>query len=294
MEDEIMRRFGSDKVKGMLSKLGFDDEQSIRSNFFSKSIESAQRRVEGNNFDTRKQLLQYDNVMSKQREIVYKKRNEILDNESIHETVVETFKNYIYAITFDRLDEHDQFTEIALRELQENVNNNLLVKSHIALADIEDKTPEEVVEIISELVIADYEEKVSDVPKEVTAEFEKAISLNVIDTNWMEHINTMDQLKEGIHLRGYAQVNPVQAYTLEGFELFDGLLDKIDATIAEYLIRAEIRQNIERKVVEKNVKTNDSESETKKKPATVNKKPGRNEACPCGSGKKYKQCCGKN
>ena len=145
---------------------------------------------------------------------------------------------------------------------------------------------------LSKKVIKEYEEKLSEIPKEVSDEFEKAITLQVIDNYWMEHINTMSHLREGIHLRGYAQEDPLRAYTMEGFDLFDEMIQKIDKDVSVFLLRAEIRQNIERKEVSKTKLTNEGGKETKKKPKRVNKI-GRNDPCPCGSGKKYKQCCGK-
>ena len=146
---------------------------------------------------------------------------------------------------------------------------------------------------LSKKVISDYEEKLVDIPKDVVDEFEKAITLQVIDNYWMEHINTMSHLREGIHLRGYAQEDPLRAYTMEGFDLFDDMIQKIDKDVSVFLLRAEIRQNIERKEVSKTKLTNEGGKEpAKKTPKRVNKI-GRNDPCPCGSGKKYKQCCGK-
>ena len=137
------------------------------------------------------------------------------------------------------------------------------------------------------------QEKIKEIPDEIKDEFEKAISLQVIDNYWMEHINTMAHLREGIHLRGYAQEDPLRAYTMEGFDLFDQMIQKIDKDISVFLLKAEIRQNIERKEVAKTKRTNEGEEKkTKKQPKRVNKI-GRNDLCPCGSGKKYKNCCGK-
>ena len=141
-------------------------------------------------------------------------------------------------------------------------------------------------------MIAEFDKKAEEVPEEITREFEKAIFLRVIDTYWMEHINTMSVLREGIHLRGYANENPLRAYTNEGFELFENLLMNIDKDVTMFIIKAEVRHNTERKQVAKPVDNVDTSKTGKKKPKTV-KKVGRNEPCPCGSGKKYKQCCGK-
>ena len=153
----------------------------------------------------------------------------------------------------------------------------------------------DVIEKLSRLCIDQYNDKLKDVPEEVRNDFEKAISLRVIDTHWMENINTMAHLREGIGLRGYAQENPLQAYTMEGFEMFDKMLENIDKDITSYLSKAEIRQNLERKEVVKSntIRTNDSDSSKSRREPKRSEKVGRNDPCPCGSGKKYKQCCGK-
>ncbi len=293
LEDELMIRFGSDRFKGMLTSVGFSDEQAIRSKMFTNSVESAQKRVEGNNFDIRKQLLQYDDVMNNQRENIYKIRNEILDSESIRERVLELFKRYIEEIINSHLVIEPSLSIDDYKEIIEAVNENLLRHKKIEVSEVKDLNPEESINFIYEEVLKDYESKLEKLPEEIINEFEKAIYLNMIDTYWMDHINTMAQLREGIHLRSYAQVNPLQAYTMEGYDLYDEMMKKIEKQTSIYLIKAEVRQNLERKEVKgiKNV-SNDDESKTIKKPKRV-KKVGRNELCPCGSGKKYKQCCGK-
>jgi len=289
-EDELMVRFGTDRAKSLLQSIGFDGDVSIRNGMLSKSVESAQKRIEGNNYDIRKTLLQYDDVINQQREIIYEKRNAILDNEDIHEEIIESFKNYTHGLIYSHLIESNDLTENDVHEILEGVNG--LVKNDIKLSAIQNKSPEEMFDYISNHLIEEYNDKIKEVPEEITREFEKAISLRIIDTHWMEHINTMALLREGIGLRGYAQENPLRAYTSEGFELFENLLDLIDKQITTYLIRAEIRQNVERKQVAKGEAVNDPNKVKKKSPKRVNKI-GRNDQCPCGSGKKYKQCCGK-
>ena len=287
-EDDLMVRFGTDRAKLLLQRVGFNDDMSIRNKMLSGSLESAQKRVEGNNFDIRKTLLEYDNVLNEQRTIIYKKRNDILEKESIHEDVLESINNYIY----DLLDSHisnENTNRNDLSEMLEAVND--LVKEKITIDEISNMDIDQMAEYIFNKLKFEYEEKLSKVPEEIKDEFEKAITLRVIDTHWMEHINTMSHLREGIHLRGYAQNDPLREYKSEGYELFEKLLMKIDAQTTVYLLKAEIRQNTERKEVEKGV-ANDGKESKKKTPKRV-KKVGRNEPCPCGSGKKYKQCCGK-
>ena len=288
-EDDLMRRFGTDRIKTMLQSLGVDDDMAIRSKTLTKSIETAQKRVEGNNYDIRKSLLDYDNVLNEQREIIYNKRNEIIDNESISQTVMDTFKETINVLCENHIAPEGHLTENDKSEIVEYVNTNFLKKQNLKVKDIIDLKDKDVPEYISSLVIKDYEEKVKGLP--VRNEFERAISLRVIDSNWVEHMNTMEHLKEGIGLRGYSQTNPVQAYTMEGFELFDKLLDKIDNDISVFLLKAEIRQNTEMKQTIKG-SANDGKEKIKSTPKKVTKI-GRNDPCPCGSGKKYKQCCGK-
>ena len=290
-EDDLMVRFGTDRAKNLLRSIGFNDDMSIRNKMLSASIESAQKRVEGNNYDTRKTILEYDNVINKQREIIYEKRNEILDSESIHNTVLNNFRGCVSWLVESHLMEDDTINDKDKEEILEFANQ-YLVKKPLDIIDLKDKTYEEMIDYIYDKVVYEYDKKLEKLPEDVTNEYEKAISLRVIDTYWTEHINTMALLRESIGLRGYAQESPVQAYTKEGYDLFDRLLNTIEQQTTVYLLNAEIRQNIERKKVNKNEKTNESDTTAKKQPKKVNKI-GRNEPCPCGSGKKYKQCCGK-
>ena len=291
MDDELMIRFGSEKIKNILQSTGIDDGMVIRSKMFSRSVASAQKRVEGNNYDMRKSVLQYDDVMNKQRELIYGKRNNILDSESIHEEILKSMYNHVADIIESHLDDSEHLGEEDVKDIIEYFNSNLLRKK-IDEKFFENKSVDEIIDGITELITSEYEEKIKEIPEEVTNEIEKVISLNVIDKYWMEQINTMAHLKEGIFLRQYAQDNPLRAYTQEGFELFDDMLENIDKYVTLYLLKAEIRQNIERKEVVKNKSTNDND--TTRKGRTVKKeKIGRNDPCPCGSGKKYKNCCGK-
>ena len=299
LEDDIMVRFGTERIKGLMKSVGFSGEKAIRSRMFSGSIESAQRRVEGNNFDVRKQLLQYDNVMNEQREIIYQRRNEILDKDSIHDTILETFKDYIndvinnYIVFNDNFKENDTEDKIDnYEELVKFINNTMLRKTSVKAKDIKERTIEEVVDYIYEKVAEEYKEKIKLLPEDIINEFEKAICLRVIDTHWMNHINNMEHLREGIGLRGYANENPLQAYIKEGYQIFDSMLIKITEEKVMFLIRAEIRQNLERKQVSKPI-VNNKDEKTLQGGIKKKDKIGRNSPCPCGSSRKYKQCCGK-
>jgi len=289
-EDDLLVRFGTDRAKMILQRVGFTDDMSIRNKMLSSSVETAQKRIEGNNYDMRKTILQYDDVINKQREAIYAMRNEILDTDDIHSVVVESIKNYVSALVEDHLAPEGYLTLNDITEIIESINQ--VVKNDVKVEDLDDQTVESVTNVLTDKVLSEYEEKLSSIPSEIVSEFERAISLRVMDTHWMEHINTMSILKEGIHLRGYAQENPLRAYTTEGYELFEDLLDTIDKETTMFLLKAEVRQNAERKEVAKG-KAADDESKVAKKTPKKSTKVGRNDPCPCGSGKKYKQCCGK-
>ncbi len=291
MEDELMVRFGTDRIKGLLQSIGFDENQAIRSKTFTKSLSSAQAKVEGNNFDMRKQLLEYDDVMNNQREDIYERRNEILDNDSIHETVLDTIHSYVsYLVDTHYTD--GKISGEALKDLVDIVNHDLL-RQDIKESDITSKNEDDAINYIFDKCKDEYENKLKNIPVEVTNEFEKAISLNVIDKYWTENINTLSHLREAVMMRGYGGQDPLRAYTMEGLEMYENMLDRIDKDISIYLMNAEIRQNIERKEVVKNKITNDSDNSATNKPKVNKSKIGRNDPCSCGSGKKYKNCCGK-
>ena len=291
-EDDLMVRFGTDRFKSILEMAGLDSERNMRSKTITRSVETAQKRVEGNNFDARKHLLQYDDVMGKHREIMYARRNEILDKDDIHETVIYTIKDHIESLIRRHTDERGVITEENCNEIVEYVNENLIKNSNLKLSEILNKDILKIIEVIENKVINEYEDKIKDLPIEIRNDFEKAITLQVIDHYWMEHINTMDHLREGVSLRGYANEDPLQAYVREGFELFDNMLDRISKDTTLYLLKAEIRQNLEVKQVKGNTNSG-ADKTSKSRTIKKEKKVGRNDPCPCGSGKKYKQCCGK-
>ena len=290
-EDELMVRFGTDRFKSILEMAGLDSERNMRSKTITRSVETAQKRVEGNNFDARKHLLQYDDVMGKHREIMYARRNEILDNEDVHNYVINTMKELIELLVRRHTNEHSVILEADCNEIVEYVNENLLNNSNLKLSEILNKEINDIIDVIQNKVLKEYEEKIKELPDEIRKDFEKAISLQVIDNYWMEHINTMDHLREGVSLRGYANEDPLQAYIREGFELFDKMLDNICKDTTLYLLKAEIRQNLQAKQVKGS--TNEAKEQGVKKTIKKGKKIGRNDMCPCGSGRKYKQCCGK-
>ena len=226
-EDELMRRFGTDRIKGLVQSIGVVDDQAIRSKMFTRSIETAQKKVEGNNFDSRKSLLEYDDINNEQREVIYLKRNNILNEENIQELIYGIFKNTIDNFVDSHIAPEGYLTDKDNEDIIEFVNNNFLNEKKLEKKDLKSKKIEEVKENIYNKIIADYEEKTKDIPVELISEFERSIPLQIIDEDWTEHLSTMDHLREGIGLRGYGQINPLQAYTKEGFEIFEEMLNNM-------------------------------------------------------------------
>ena len=294
MEDELMRRFGSDNMKTMMQRLGMDDTQPIQSKMVSRAVESAQKRVEGNNFDARKQLLQYDDVLRQQREIIYGQRNEVLESENLRDIVEGMIKRTLkYAIDAHTPQNEDE-EAWDLEGLINYVNANLLHEGDITVEDLKGKYPDEMAEFIFAKIKERYDEKEEVLSSEQMREFEKVIVLRAVDTKWMDHIDAMDQLREGIHLRAYGQIDPLREYQHEGFAMFEAMIAAIEEDAARYIMKAEIQNNLERQEVAQGHAVNPKEDgEVKKKPKVKSVDIGRNDACHCGSGKKYKNCHGK-
>ncbi|RFU60937.1 preprotein translocase subunit SecA [Bacillus sp. V59.32b] len=293
MEDELMRRFGSDNMKAMMTRLGMDDSQPIQSRMVTRAVESAQKRVEGNNFDARKQLLQYDDVLRQQREIIYKQRFDVLDSENLR-SIVESMIDSSVRRSVDSFAPMGDEEHWNLQAILDYVNANLLDEGDITEEDLKDKDAGEIAGIILAKIIERYDEKEEQLSAEQMREFEKVIVLRAVDSKWMDHIDAMDQLRQGIHLRAYGQINPLQEYQHEGFAMFEDMIASIEDEVAKYIMKAEIQNNLERQEVAKGQAVNPKEDgETvKKKPARKKADVGRNALCPCGSGKKYKNCHG--
>ena len=290
-EDELMRRFGTDKIKGLVQSMGLDEMEQVRSKMFTKSVETAQKKVEGNNYDLRKNLLDYDNIVSEQRKIIYERRNEVLDSEDIHNIVLDMFKDHVDVLIESHIAPEGYLTDNDLEDIINTVNHTLVRSNKFKLEELTGLKEDEVFEVLTERIIEEYENKIEIVPEEIVRDFEKHISLRVIDEAWVKHIADMDHLREGIGLRGYGQNNPLQAYAMEGYEMFERMQDNIDASVSTFLCKMEIKQNFVAKPMEGNA--NDGKEKLKSEPVKNEKKIGRNALCPCGSGKKYKQCCGK-
>jgi preprotein translocase subunit SecA len=294
MEDELMRRFGSDNMKSMMERLGMDDSQPIQSKMVSKAVESAQKRVEGNNFDARKQLLQYDDVLRQQREIIYKQRDEVLESENLREIVEQMITRTIQRnvdVHASRAEDEENWNLSAIVDF---AHATLLREGDITVDALADKDPEEITETIFTKVKERYEEKEQILSPEQMREFEKVIVLRSVDSKWIDHIDTMDQLRDGIHLRAYGQIDPLREYQHEGFAMFEAMISSIEEEASLYIMKAEIRNNLERQEVAKGEAVNPKEDgeAVKKKPVVKKLDVGRNAPCICGSGKKYKNCCG--
>ena len=295
LEDELMRRFGSDNMKNMMQRLGMDDSQPIQSKMVSRAVESAQKRVEGNNFDARKQLLQYDDVLRQQREIIYKQRNDVMESDDLRDIVQNMIRTVIDRAVEAYTPRNEEEENWNLQGIVDYVNANLLPEGDITAADLERKDSEEMAELIFEKVQVRYDEKEEQLSPEQMREFEKVILLRSVDTKWIDHIDAMEQLRQGIHLRAYGQIDPLREYQNEGYAMFENMIAAIEEDAAKYVMKAEIRNNLQREEVAKGQAVNPKEEggPVKKKPVRKREDIGRNSPCPCGSGKKYKNCHGR-
>ncbi|HET7579413.1 MAG TPA: preprotein translocase subunit SecA [Bacillales bacterium] len=298
LEDELMRRFGSERMQGMMERLGMDDSQPIESKMVSRSVESAQKRVEGNNFDARKQVLQYDDVMRQQREIIYKQREEVIHSDNLRTIVEDMILSTIKRTVEAHTPEEQVPEEWDLQAIIDYANATFLYEGEVTEKDIKGKEPEEIVELMFDVVKKHYDRKEEEMTPENMREFEKVIVLHAVDSKWMDHIDAMDQLRQGIHLRAYGQNDPLREYQFEGFQMFEDMVAAIEEEVATYVIKAQVEENMERQKVAEDEAAyhgGSEESDKEKKKPVVNKekKVGRNDPCPCGSGKKYKHCHGK-
>ena len=295
MEDELMRRFGSENLSVMMDRLGLDDSQPIESKMVSRAVESAQKRVEGNNFDARKQLLQYDDVLRQQREVIYAQRSEVIDSDDLQPIVKNMIEGTINRVVQAHTPNEQLQEEWNLEGIIDFLEANLLNEDEITVEQLRVIEPDEMVELIQKTVFERYEEKQVALPVEQMREFEKVVLLRTVDNKWMAHIDSMDQLREGIHLRAYAQIDPLREYQMEGFAMFEEMIASIEEEVSRIIMKAEIEADVEREAVQGDAihVSNDGEGEVKKKPIVKGDETGRNEDCPCGSGKKYKNCHGK-
>nr|WP_293698699.1 preprotein translocase subunit SecA [uncultured Peptostreptococcus sp.] len=296
LDDDLMRLFGSERVQGLLEKLGLDDETPIEHRMLTKSIENAQKKVEGKNFGIRKHVLEYDDVMNKQREIIYAERRRVLSGENLQDQIQMMMRDVITESVALYTDEKEEFDHAGYRA---HMYRKYLPGGVIDDLNFAEMTSSEALEATYERLLALYTEKEEFIGSERMREVERVILLQSVDNHWIDHIDAMDQLRQGIGLRAIGQIDPVIAYKMEGFDMFDEMNKLIREDTVSYLFNIQIEVPVERKAV---VDVDSLESPdmdgvdrkpSKSTPEHVEEKIGRNDPCPCGSGKKYKNCCGK-
>ncbi|HDK7175813.1 TPA: preprotein translocase subunit SecA [Clostridium botulinum] len=293
LEDDLMRIFGSERMQGIVDKLGLGEDEAIESKMVSSAIESAQKKVEGNNFDIRKTLLQYDDVINKQREIIYKQRSEVLEGEDLKDQIGDMIRDVIYTAVNSHISGVEEEFETELQNLVNYLEDICLPKGVVNVKEISNLSDEEIKEKLLKVIENIYSHKEKEIGEEQIREIERVILLRVVDTKWMDHIDDMDHLKQGIGLRAYRQQDPVQAYQFEGSEMFEEMIYNIKVDTVRYLFHVEVEKAPEREKVAKETSTNYDEDSVKKQPIKKENRIGRNDLCPCGSGKKYKNCCGR-
>ncbi|GEB35126.1 MULTISPECIES: preprotein translocase subunit SecA [Brevibacillus] len=248
MQDELMRRFGADNIMNMMDRLGMEEDMPIESRLVTRAVESAQKRVEGSNFDARKGVLQYDDVMNQQRLVVYKQRKDILEQANLSDVAL----NMIYSVLERAVEQHCPKEEVPedwdLQALADAANNGFLHEENITVSMLKGKEAEEILELLKAEVNKQYKEREAQIG-EMMREFEKVVILRAVDSKWMDHIDAMDQLRQGIHLRAYAQNDPLREYQFEGYEMYQAMLASVQEEVAMYIMKAEVSQNLERQDV---------------------------------------------
>ena len=299
LEDDLLRIFGGERITGIMEKLGMEEGEPIEHNLISKAIENAQGKVEGHNFDIRKQLLEYDDVMNQQREVIYKQRREALDGKSlkpvIENMIYENAEEIAYNLTEERLPSEEWDWK--------GLNKAVFKQFHLRMGDIdpdamEGLTQDGLAEFISDSCLKVYDEKEAAIGTEDFRNLERIIMLQTVDNLWKDHLLSMDHLKEGIGLRGYAQQDPLIVYKKEGFELFQDMISRIKEETLGILFRIQVSEpkkiaDLQQPRDQRMIFSSGDEPEKKKPAKRAQKKIGRNAPCPCGSGKKYKKCCGR-
>ena len=289
LEDDLMRLFGAENIEGMMDKLGMDDSIPIEHKLITRSIENAQRKVESRNFDIRKHVLEYDDVINQQREVMYSERDKVLSGEDLTETVLSMIDDVAEYIVDRFAGEQKYAEEWDLEGLMNYVQQIYLPQPDFSAEDLKGMLRDEVCELLKEKARALYWQRQEEMGKEIFAELERALMLRIIDEKWMDHIDAMDQLRHGISLRAYGQRDPLVEYKFEAYNAFQDMVESIKEDLVRYIFRVRVvAQPEQRAMVE-----NRGEEEKARKPVRVGKKIGRNDPCPCGSGKKYKKCCGR-
>jgi len=305
LEDDLLRIFGSDRISGILDKLGMDEDEPIEHGMISKAIENAQRKVEGHNFDIRKHLLEYDDVMNKQREVIYQQRREALDSEDIKPVIEDILSEEMDSIAAEFFEQKILSADWDWQGINERVQGSIGVAPEWDEADKQDLDHDSFVEKLMQAGQRAYEEQEEKIGAEGLRYLERVVFLQMVDTYWKEHLLNMDHLKEGIGLRGYGQKNPLNEYKREGFEMFANMIETVKRQTLVTLFRIKIasQEEIDREALEKRKRQQsemrlsrggEESGQAQQQPTKrEGEKTGRNDPCPCGSGKKYKKCCGK-
>ncbi len=295
-EDDLMKRFGGERFQRQMEMLTgskkTDKEEPVDYKIFSKMVERAQLQIEGNNFDRRKTVLQYDEVLRKQREIIYGQRRDILFLDSIIDIVNGMVERTINHLVDEHVIYEGKTVKVNRDELYKVLNGRYFAPGLVSISKLDD-TPSNVFDYLMELVKEDIQDKISKFDEEKFNEFLKVVVLRVVDTYWVQHIDQMSELRQGIGLQSYAQVNPLREYQEVGFRLFSEMVLSIEDNVTKYVLRAVVRNNLQRVQVAKPTMTSSGKEENTKRKPRVSKKIGRNDPCPCGSGKKYKNCHGR-
>ena len=299
LEDDLMRLFGGERLQHLMDRMKIDDDMPIEASMVSGSIESAQRKVESRNFGIRKNVLQYDEVMNSQRQIIYSQRDQVLNGENMKDSIQKMIQESIQANVKTYLPENTPHEQWDLAGLREHYMGWVIGEGDLRFApsEIEDLEPQFVTEELQKKAAALYEKKEQEFTPNVMREVERVVLLRVVDQEWMDHIDAMEQLQDGIRLRAYAQQDPVVEYRLEGFDMFDAMIAAIRENTAKMILTVRLRQKEapQREQVAKETSAGTAGDKTvKRQPVRKQKKPGRNDPCPCGSGLKYKKCCGRN
>ena len=295
LEDDLMRIFGSERIQGVIDKLGLEETEAIESKMVTKAIENAQKKVEGNNFDIRKNLLGYDDVMNLQREVIYRQRTEVLEGKNLKEQIEGMIEEVISDAVNSHLSGEVQDIEAEVRTLLQYLEEICLPHGIVTVEELADLSNEQIKNKLTETIMEIYKGKEFEFGEEQLREIERVVLLRVVDQKWMDHIDNMDHLKQGMGLRAYKQQDPIQAYQMEGSAMFEEMIEGIKTETVKLLFHVRLERPIEREQVAKETSASHGQDDNslKKEPIKNDHKFGRNDLCPCGSGKKYKNCCGR-
>ncbi len=293
LEDDLMRLFGSERLMNVFNALGVEEGEQIEHKMLSSAIEKAQQKIESNNFGIRKNLLEYDQVMNEQREIIYEERRKVLDGENMRDSIFHMMNDYIENVVDKVIGADQDYDEWDLTELNVSIQGTIPMAA-VTPEDVKDMNQKELKHLLKERAAKAYEAKESEFPEpEHIREIERVVLLKVIDAKWMDHIDDMDQLRQGIGIQAYGQRDPKVEYKLLGYDMFDAMTKGISEDTVRTLFRVRLEQKVEREQVAKVTGTNKDDSAARAPKKRTEKKVYPNDPCPCGSGKKYKQCCGR-